>query len=292
MRIAFVMRRHPRTRVSPTMLAVVGLLEEWRVTVDIICPEDDLVDLGDIRVDHDLYVLKSGSDLALSVAGALDALGAPSLNPYRTTIQCRDRIVVTRILRAAGVPVPDTFVAVDVARLGPLLDDGPLAVRPYRSALGTGVQVVWDADELHNIVSSGQPVFAQRYHGQRGDDRKLYCLGEHLFGVMRTWPARTYKEKVGEPFTVTAELREIALRCGAALGIELFGLDIIVSDGQPYVVDVDPFPGFKGVPDAALRLADYIYAAKHPALAPSPLTAAPATLARPHLTAGPLAVAP
>ncbi len=275
MRIGFLMRRHPRSRVSPIMLAVVGLLEEWGVEVDIICPEDDLLDLRDIRVDHDLYVLKSGSDLALSVAGALDALGAPSLNPYRTTIQCRDKVVVSRILQAAGVPVPDTFLAVDVARLGPLLDDGPLVVRPCRSALGTGLQVVWDADELHNIVSTGQPVFAQRYHGPTGRDRKLYCLGDQLFGVMRAWPARTYEEKVGEPFTVTPELREIALRCGSVLGIELFGLDIIVSDGQPYVVDVDPFPGFKGVPDAALRLADYIYAARHPALAPAPLAVAP-----------------
>jgi glutathione synthase/RimK-type ligase-like ATP-grasp enzyme len=58
-----------------------------------------------------------------------------------------------------------------------------------------------------------------------------------------------------------AELRAIALACGRAFGIELYGLDIIISDGRPYVVDISSFPGFKGVPDAGLRLADYIYAA-------------------------------
>ena len=35
----------------------------------------------------------------------------------------------------------------------------------------------------------------------------------------------------------------------------------MISDDRPYVVDVNPFPGFKGVPEAALRLADYVYAA-------------------------------
>jgi glutathione synthase/RimK-type ligase-like ATP-grasp enzyme len=86
-------------------------------------------------------------------------------------------------------------------------------------------------------------------------------MGGQLFGVKRVWPARTYEDKLGEPFTVTAELREIALRVARAFGTDLFGLDIVVSDGRPYVVDINPFPGFKGVPDAALRLADYLYTA-------------------------------
>jgi ribosomal protein S6--L-glutamate ligase len=53
-------------------------------------------------------------------------------------------------------------------------------------------------------------------------------------------------------------MKEICFACGKAFGIDLFGLDIITSDGQPYVVDINTFPGFKGVPDAASLLADYL----------------------------------
>ena len=124
-----------------------------------------------------------------------------------------------------------------------------------------------DAD-LGGIDSEeGAPVFAQRYHKPQGEDRKIYCIGGQMFGVLRVWPPKTYEEKLGQPFTITPELREIALAAGQAFGVDLFGLDVIISEGKPYVVDIQSFPGFKGVPDAALRLADYIYTAGQRVLA-------------------------
>jgi ribosomal protein S6--L-glutamate ligase len=265
-RIGWVAMRGSANRVSPIMPEVVRLLSEWGATVETIHPEDALTDLSMVRVEHDLYVLKSGTELALSLAGALDAAGAAILNPYPVAAMCRDKVIATRVLQAAGVPVPDTFVTHDPWRLAALLDNGPLVVKPHRGSKGRGVQVVWDADELDALSPDGGVLFAMRYEEPDGRDRKIYCIGGQLFGVKRVWPAKTYEEKVGEPFALTPELRDIALRCGEAFGMELYGLDVVISDGRAYVVDISSFPGFKGVPDAALRLADYIFAAARRAL--------------------------
>ena len=259
MKVAFITVNPPSATEGSVTPAVIGLLREWGLEVTLIRPDAELIDLHEVRVEHDLYVLKSGTELALSLAGMLDALGATMINPYPVTARCRDKIVATRILQSAGVPVPKTFLAVHPSQLAPLLDHGPLVVKPHRGSKGRGVQVVWDADELGDVATAAGPIFAQRYHEPTGRDRKLYCMGGQLFGVKRVWPVRNYDDKLGEPFTVTSELHEIATRAGKAFGIDLFGLDIIVSDGRPFVVDVNPFPGFKGVPDAALRLADYVY---------------------------------
>jgi ribosomal protein S6--L-glutamate ligase len=261
MRIGLLMVRHPRCKVSPIMPEVVELLESWGAEVDTLYPDEEATRLSELRLEHDLYVLKSGSELALSLAGALHAAGATIINPYPVALACRDKVIATRMLQSAGVPTPETYVAAQIGVLSPLLDEGPLVVKPYRGTNGVGVHVVWDPDQLDDVAPHGGVIFAQRYHKPEGRDRKMYVIGGQVFGVKRVWPARTYEEKLGEPFTITGELREIALACGRAFGIELYGLDIILSDGRPYVVDISSFPGFKGVPDAALRLADYIYAA-------------------------------
>jgi ribosomal protein S6--L-glutamate ligase len=261
MRIGFLMLRHPPTRTSPIIPEVVRLLSECGAQVDVIYPEEHLVDLSTVRVEHDLYILKAKTELALSFAGALHAAGAAILNPYPVTVVLHDKIITFQILEAAGVPVPKTYVASCPEQLTPLLNEGPLVVKPYKGSDGKGVRVVWDADEFDHGPANGEPLFAQRYHPPQGRDRKIYCIGGQLFGVKRVWPARTYEQKLGEPFTIAPELRELALRCGRIFGLDLYGLDIIESDGKPYVVDISSFPGFKGVPDAALRLADYIFAA-------------------------------
>lgn len=259
MKIGMFMQRHPATRKSPIMPEVVQMLREWGARVDLIYPEERFTELATLRFEHDLYVLKSGTEVALSLAGALYSVGATVLNPYPVAATLRDKITATRVLQAAGVPVPDTYVSSHPKLFAPLLDAGPLVLKPYRGSQGRGVQVVFDVDDLADYTGDGSPVFAQRYHKPQGEDRKIYCIGGQLFGVLRVWPPRSYEEKVGQPFTITPELRDIALRSGQAFGIDLFGLDVVISNGAPYVVDIQAFPGFKGVPDAALRLADYIY---------------------------------
>jgi ribosomal protein S6--L-glutamate ligase len=259
MRIGFLMLSYPETRKSPIMPEVVRLLSEWGATVEVIHPDEQLLDLSALRVANDLYILKAKTNIALSVAGALHAAGAAILNPYPVSMMLRDKIITFQILQAAGVPTPKTYVASRPAQLTRLLENGPLVVKPYRGSGGEGVRVIWDPEELDNLPSDQEPILAQRYHKPNGRDRKIYCIAGQVFGVKRVWPPRSYEEKLGEPFTITPELREIALRCGEAFGIDLYGLDVIESDGGHYVVDVSSFPGFKGVPDAALRLADHIY---------------------------------
>ena len=80
MKLGFIVTRHPPSRVSPIVPEVVRLLREWGVDVDLIYPEERLSDVG-ASAELDLYVLKSGTELALSLAGALHAAGAELVNP-------------------------------------------------------------------------------------------------------------------------------------------------------------------------------------------------------------------
>ena len=241
--------------------AVMQALSDAGVIVDVIDPGKQLVDLTDVRVDHDLYVLKKTSSLALSIAAALHAQGAAIVNPYPVSVALRDKIVTSRILQPAGVAIPASYVASQAAQLARLLDEGPIVVKPYQGSEGVGVRVVRSVADLATVPVGREPVFAQRYHPPQGRDRKIYAIGGRFFGVKKVFPARTEDEKHGEPFTPSEELCDIAQRCGGAFGIDLYSVDIIESNGKPYVVDMCSIPGCGGVPDAPQRLASYLIAA-------------------------------
>ena len=222
-----------------------------------------------------MYILKAKTPLTLSIAGALHADGAALINSYPISAIMRNKIITTRVLQMAGVPSPETYVVKEPDQLAPLLETGPLVVKPYQGSSGRGVQIIWQAEELDSISNHPDLIFAQRYYKPQDRDYKIYCIGGQLFGVKRIWPAKTYAEKLGQPFTLTPELRQIALRCGEAFGIDFYGLDVVMSGDRPYVVDISSFPGLKGVPDASLRLADYIYTALQRVIRGEPLRTTP-----------------
>ncbi len=257
LRVAVLLVRHPPSRPSPVVPDMVRRLALLGCSVDVLAPDEDAHDLGRLSADHDLYVLKSGTETALSLAGALHGQGASIVNPYPVAAACRDKVVQTRALLAADLPVPRSWVTSQPGTLAPLLADGPLVLKTPRGSQGRGIVVVHTAPELA-AVPAGEPWLAMRYHRPEGPDRKLYRIGDEVFGVERVFPATTYAEKLGRPFEVSGELRELVLRCGEPFGISLYGVDVVESAGRHWVVDMSSFPGFKGVPDAGARLAAYV----------------------------------
>lgn len=258
MRVGLMTTRKKPEREGSVMEAVANRLVERGHSLEYIYPDDELIDISRLDVEYDLYILKAGSPAALAYASVLDLAGARILNPYEVVMQMKDKVLASRILADADVPAPDAFVSGDVRKFADLLKDGPLVIKPYLGgSQGRGVQIVRTQEELSAIASDGL-MFAQRYHQPEGRDYKIYRIGKSFFGVRRVWPAKTLEDKLGEPFDLTPSMLEISERCGEAFGIDLYGLDIVISEGREYVVDINTFPGFKGVPDAGLRLAEYI----------------------------------
>lgn len=274
LRIGFLSRSYS-SKSSSRMPMVMRALADAGVMVDIVGTKGHIIDLSTVRVEHDLYVLKQIDGIPLSIAGTLHAQGATIVNTYPVTTALRDKIVACRILQRAGLPMPDSYVVSHPELLAPLLDEGPLIVKPYDGTCGYGVRIVRSASDVARVPAGKNPILAQRYHPPDGPDLKIYSIGGRLFGVKKIFPARTEDEKHGEPFTPTPELSDIAYRCGRAFGADIFGVDIIESTGAHYVVDMSSIPGFKGVPDAVSHLANYFHAAADRAAQGVPATGGP-----------------
>src|SRR5437879_11629809 len=106
LRIGFLLPHYSR-RSTSCMPMVVRTVAEAGAIVDVILPAEGAINLSRVRVEHDLYVLRKMSGLALSLAGALHQQGAAIVNPYPASAALRDKIIASRVLQAAGVPTPD-----------------------------------------------------------------------------------------------------------------------------------------------------------------------------------------
>ena len=257
-RITLILRRNRLLRPGHLIPTFIGHLQRSGARVELIDPDVEPVSLRDLRSgDVDVYVLVSPTEAALSLAGALERAGGVLVPPWAVAAGCRDKIVQTTMLSHAGLPVPASWLTVHPQALAGELRKGPLLVKDPRGSRGRGLHLVRHRDELWHL-SRGTPWLVMRYHHADGRDLKLYRIGDEVHGVARVFPARSMAEKVGQPLEVTAELRDLALRCGDAFGTTLCGVDVIRSDGRLWVVDMSAFPGFKGVPDAAARIARVI----------------------------------
>jgi ribosomal protein S6--L-glutamate ligase len=83
-------------------------------------------------------------------------------------------------------------------------------------------------------------------------------VGRRVFAVTKRFSPHSYQIH-GHPIELDARTRDIVLKCGEVLGLYLYGVDLVRTDRGPCVVDVNYFPGYKGVPGAAKLIADYVY---------------------------------
>jgi len=207
----------------------------------------------------DVVALRGLSPVGLTVARRLEAARVRCCNRVGRTALATDKSAVMDALAGAGVAIPATAV-VDTwaaARRAAVLR--PVVVKTLMGRGGTGV-VLADRGGLADAAPFPGPYLVQERIPHRGPDRKVFVIGGHVSGVLRRWPPATLDDKRGRAFDPDPDEVAVATRAGAALGLEVYGVDLVPSDGGPVVVDVNAFPGFKGVTGAGAALAAHLLA--------------------------------
>jgi len=134
------------------------------------------------------------------------------------------------------------------------------------------VRVVRDAADLAAAAGSPGPYLVQDLVTSPREQLKVYVVGERAFGVRKRFSSTSFAD-AGRPAHLDPEVREIALRCGRALGLGLYGMDVVETADGPVVVDVNYCAGCRGVPGAAPAIADYVAAYARGAVELTPLEA-------------------
>lgn len=277
MRICFLMEP-PRSSTSVTYEVLNGL-RAGGAEVEVVTERSGLVDLAQFKFDYDVYLFKSHSPLAESLAAAAHYRGARLLNEYPATMKVRDKVLTCTLLLQAGLPTPRTFVTDSIATLRPVVREMPIVVKPYRGRRGQGIEVCLNEAEFDQLIARRQAdanaddddgggedgtalgerlIFAQEYEEHEPYDYKAYAIGDYVHAIKRIFPAKTKAEKLGTPVGDDPELVDLVRGCGKLFGLQLYGVDLVKTPKGYAVIEVNCFPGYKGVPRGGERIAQFI----------------------------------
>jgi ribosomal protein S6--L-glutamate ligase len=257
MKVCFLLERGSPPRLNPIFAELFVLLQQRGIEVTVRYPEEELLRLDTLTVDADLYLLKSDTELSLSLATALETMGARVLNRASACAFVKNKVFAAATLLQAGIPTPRSIIAARPEQLTIEAAKAPLILKPYRGYHGAGITVVETPAALPDKAAYPDLVFAQTFLGHTRTDTKVFAIGEELFGVRKAFAPDSYLH-AGTPVELSAEVYNLASRCRDVFGLELYGIDVAENDDGPRVVDVNYFPGYRGVPGAARRLADYV----------------------------------
>ncbi|MDO5535702.1 MAG: hypothetical protein Q4F65_13765, partial [Propionibacteriaceae bacterium] len=124
--------------------------------------------------------------------------------------------------------------------------------------LGRGEGVLASVLPPHPVTEG--PYVVEECIAHDGIDRKLYVAGAEVFGLLKPSTLLAEHTTSGEPFHPDDALRALALAATAAVGLHLAGVDVVIGPDGPVVVDVNPFPGYRGVAGAADAVAAHLAA--------------------------------
>jgi ribosomal protein S6--L-glutamate ligase len=212
----------------------------------------------------DVVLLKSRTPEARRVAQTAELAGSLVVNSPLATTAALDRAATAEALDLAGVPAPRSWsvhTMRDLAYGEPL--PWPLVIKSRISSRRDFVRLVSSRAELVGMLPEwgDEPVVAQEFAANDGFDIKVWVIGDHLSAARRRSALESSdktSDELLDPADLPAEWTRAVRDAGAALGLQLYGVDLLITGGRPVVVDVNPFPGFRGAHEPAASLLDFL----------------------------------
>ncbi|MEU6477687.1 hypothetical protein ABZ858_12490 [Streptomyces sp. NPDC047017] len=265
MKLCFLVEEQYRHDGMP--VEVIGRLTAWGHQVDVVRPGGSLLRMTEtVRTGaHDAWVLKTvsgGPGLTLLEAAA--SAGMTTVNDARSIRGVRDKALAAAIGRGRGLPLPPTYAAARPELLAEIPEsEYPLVVKPADGSSGRGVHLVPTPDQLAatlTLLAGETMLIAQPYVANSGVDIKVYSVAGELYATERRSPLHPDHAVRERRVRLSAEVAAIAARVGLVYGLDLYGVDVVLGPDGPVVVDVNDFPSFRQVPDAAARVARAVLA--------------------------------
>lgn len=271
MKLGIIVERRYLRQEMP--MALVRELIGRGCVADLIHPDGGVLDV-ETRLFHDsqkqvfdlsaydAVISRNRNPLGLALLYQAESASVITINSHSAIQRVRNKAKMAIALSQAGIPCAHTYLADDASDLSSLSHrEFPLILKATYGDNSQGLRLVRDPRELADIFWGNNLTLAQKYMENDGYDLKLYVYGDNVFAMRKPSPFSSSNPTVKAEMVIPNQKQiDIALHCGQLFGLELYGVDALeLADGSTSVIEVNDFPNYTAVPDAAARLTSYIF---------------------------------
>lgn len=180
----------------------------------------------------------------------------------RSVVVSHNKFLTLLALREAGLPVPETFMAMSRQTVENLLDemDFPVVMKLLYGSLGKGVMFADSKQSAASFMDAlerfKEPIFLEEYVPNPGEDIRAFVLGGGLLGAMKRIAKKDERRTnigiggTGKPTTLDIKMESIAIKAASVLGMDITGIDIIKGPRGPVVIEANVNVHFEGLTKA------------------------------------------
>jgi len=254
-------------------------------TQDFFC----LSDMPQSFKNADLIVVKVRNECSIDVLHFAKLYNIPTLHDVDTVLMCKNKISLDYSLRTALKKHEDALgkflmpnswnqSLTDVNKFKEwALPKLPIVIKSHYqhdkyNRFNFLAQEIDDVDKFCERYNKFlyYDVYIQQFIKCDGFEYKIYVIGDKVFGIKRENPIYIYlREKpdnidVGsierEKFEITEDIIKLSKILSMELKLKIFGFDFVkpIDQEKLYLIDLNDFPSFKGIPNIENTLSKFI----------------------------------
>lgn len=255
-------------------------------------PTKDFFSLSDMTQsvkDADLIVVKVRNECSIDLLHFAKLYNLPTLHDVDTVLVCKNKIALDYSIRKVlekhkgtleEFLMPNSWnqSLTDVNKFKEwALSKLPIVIKSHNqhekyNRFNFLVQKIDDVDKFCEKYKQflSYDVYIQQFIECDGFEIKIYVIGDKVFGIKRENPIYLYlREKPNtidvsklkrEKFEVNEEIKHFSKILSSELNLKIFGFDLVCPRDKSkfYIIDLNDFPSFRGIPNIERELKEYI----------------------------------
>ncbi len=194
-----------------------------------------------------------------------EMMGVYSTTGSLAFLRARDKLRSLQLLARHNIDIPKTIFSRETKDVDSLIDavgGSPIIIKLVRGSLGAGVILGETRKASKSIIQALYnqeiDILVQEFISEsRGTDIRAFVIdGKVVAAMRRTAVGDEFRSNISlgaaaELIDLSKKQTNIAIRAAQAMNLQIAGVDILQSSRGPLVVEVNAFPGFKGIEAAS-----------------------------------------